>query len=506
MNLSAQDAALLWSDVVVMARDVDEGMIPWLERVTPVSLEQGTMMLTTRQNWTERKIMGEYRNAVERLLQEITLEPIAIDVRIEGSAETAAQESTTAAEPPATRADVDAPTYTSGMSPAMLAGLQVKARTMGVATTPETIPTAEEEHKDDQPAENAVEHDDATPALHGDFTFDTYVVGEANEIAYKMARAVAEQPGSVANPLFIHGPSGYGKTHLLLSIVNYIETHTRGAYRTLYVDANTFVEQYVSEIHVHHTRGEDVMRRYREADVLLVDDVQMFANKQDTMSMFFDLFNRLIMQGKQIVCAADRAPDYLELDPRMRTRFGQGLVVDIKAPTYEMKWAILRSFYERSPLRAITNVDIPDDVFGILAQIGPDNPRVMQGLVTSLIPEAERDPGILTRDGLAAFVGKMHKATQVVDIALIARTVCDHFGVSLEALQSKARTKAISEARQVVMWMTRQLTNSTYEEIGTYLGNRDHATVSYGIATVEKRCADKGYSTMLSQIKKTITE
>ena len=549
MNLSAQDAALLWTDVVEMARDVSEEMLPWLERLSPVSLNDGTMLVSTRQNWTERKVMGEYRPIIENLLREITLEDISLEVVVETATPTGEPAATVQPvapqQPQPTRVPettVVEPTipqdsHRKGLSPAALAGLEMKEKSrqgvyapvggidgtdgpsfskpMSQPTRPSVIdsdavdtpvaePTPTYDAEPPTEATGEPEADNLKSHVGGDFTFDTYVVGEANEIAYKMARAVAEQPGSVANPLFIHGPSGYGKTHLLLSIVDYIEKHTRGAYKTLYVAANTFVEQYVDEIHVKAVRGESVMRKYREADVLLVDDVQMFANKQDTMSMFFDLFNLLILQGKQIVLAADRAPDYLELDPRMKTRFGQGLVVDIKAPTYEMKWAILKSFYERSPLRAISNVEIPDEAFGVIAEIGPENPRVMQGLITSLIPAAESDPSVLTRNGLREFIGRMHKASESVDISTIARKVGERFGVDVEALRGKSRTKNVSDARQVVMWLTRQLTDATYEEIGRYLGGRDHATVSYGINAVEKKSADQGYSYMLTQLKQSM--
>lgn len=144
------------------------------------------------------------------------------------------------------------------------------------------------------------------------------------------------------------GPSGNGKTHLLLSILNYIGEHQHGL-TARYVASNTFVEQYVDDIRNKKLKGREVLKEYRDIDVLLVDDVQFFEDKQESVTTFFDIFNQLMLDGKQIVLAADIPPDYLDLDDRMRTRFGMGLVVDIKAPTYEMKRSILKSFYERCP-------------------------------------------------------------------------------------------------------------------------------------------------------------
>lgn len=644
MNLSADDAAMLWNDVVGMAQDYsDEGLLPWLDRVAPVSLENGVMTLSTRQNWTERKIMSEYRERIEALLYEITMEPIQLAVTVTGSAPRPAaapapatagtipvtpacaevvpagaltgtltsassmfhvkQDAFTEELPPAApaagtpqppasgnpdsvatapalapqpaepqpaaqrlsaaalagaaaanrasfygrpaAADASTPSYVPGLSPAQLAAREVAAaggfgdlpavsepvppvpaaaaepsRDTGVPPVIDTnaIPARESAPSAPVAPSQPVEAEEVVPILDDgsmpasavssgftDFNFDTYIVGEANSIAFNMARAVAEQPGSVPNPLFIWGPSGNGKTHLLLSILNYIYAHQPNM-RARYVPTNTFVEQYVDDIRNKKLKGSEVLREYRDIDVLLVDDVQFFEDKQESVSTFFDIFNQLILDGKQIVLAADVPPDYLSLDDRMRTRFGMGLVVDIKAPTYEMKRSILRSFYERCRERmAWCGVEIPPKLFDVMAQLAPNSPRNMQGLVTSLMIKADTNPSILSPEGIKGAVSGLFKSTEVVSVPSIIKTVSDAYGVSIEDIKGKSRARSISEARQVVMWMARQLTDESYENIGAELGGRDHSTVYYGISTIEKRSLeDKSYSYKLERLKKEI--
>ncbi len=610
MNLSAEDAAMLWSDVAGMAHDgPDPSIIPWIERLAPVSLENDVMTVSTRQNWTAKKIMGEYRPIIEDILREITLEPITLNVIVDSpivpretstnaavvppaamdasvnpnpSAQPVVEEAVEAPEietpipaavPEPQPADNPAPVeqrpsaaaligaanrsktasalgaeaataYTPGLTPAQAlarANLETQecaqrsimepAETHGFAepvmppvidsraiVQPETPAAVIDREESPEPTAFAPAVDSPVPILDDgampasaittgftDFSFDTYIVGEANSIAYNMAQAVAEQPGSVPNPLFIWGPSGNGKTHLLLSILNYIGEHQHGL-TARYVASNTFVEQYVDDIRNKKLKGREVLKEYRDIDVLLVDDVQFFEDKQESVTTFFDIFNQLMLDGKQIVLAADIPPDYLALDDRMRTRFSMGLVVDIKAPTYEMKRSILKSFYERCRGRMQwCKADIPDWLFDTMARLAPDNPRNMQGLITSLMIKADTDPSVLSLDGIKSAINDLFKTTVAVSLDLIIKKVSESYEVSIEDMKGQSRTRAISEARQIAMWMSRQLTDESYETIGEALGGRDHSTVYYSISKVEKKIeADKSYSYKLDRLRNEI--
>ncbi len=582
MNLSVEDAKLLWDDVVEMAHDCDDAsVVPWLERLSPVSLEDNVLTVSTRQNWTARKTMGEYREVIESLLHEITLENVTLSVVVVmGGAQPDAQvagtsvsSSTTSAIPSMMERSLEQSanmqidtlvspygemehsmednaggTVESHRSAAALAGAAAAGRAFSPVTRkrtalspiadgaaraaaamqptdpaprpqeppadlPASIPTFAEtpvmdmsgasEQPLEAPAGGAAEDRPAS-----DLRFDTYIVGEANKLAYSMARAVAEQPGTMPNlnPLFIWGPSGNGKTHLLHSIENYIAEH-QPAMHVLFVNSNEFVENYIDDIRNKRLRGTEVLKAYRGVDVLLVDDVQFFEAKQESVTTFFDIFNQLKDHGKQVVLAADTPPDYLELDDRMRTRFGSGLVVDVKAPTYEMKRSILKSYYDRYRSRMDwCTAEIPSDLFDLIAQLAPNNPRTMQSLMTSILVRAASDPSTLTPEGIKETVKTQFKSAEEVSVDSILHVVTAAYDVTEADIRSKSRKKKISEARQVAMWMARTLTETSYDEIGRQLGGRDHATVYYSISVVEKRTEeDKSYLYKLERLKEEIT-
>lgn len=578
MNLSAEDAKLLWDDVVEMAHDCgDASVVPWLERLSPVSLVDSVLTVSTRQNWTARKTMGEYRQVIESLLREITLEDVALSVVVTtsgaqpGAQPVPAPAPSTAPTTPSTVEylpeqpantqidDLVAPygemerpmeegaggAVEPHRSAAALAGAAAAGRAFSPVTRkrtalspvaddaartavqaaeaapraqeapadlPASIPTfaeapAGEPYAAEQPLEAAA-GGAAEDRPASDLRFDTYIVGEANKLAYSMARAVAEQPGTMPNlnPLFIWGPSGNGKTHLLHSIENYIAEH-QPAMHVLFVNSNEFVENYIDDIRNKRLRGTEVLKAYRGVDVLLVDDVQFFEAKQESVTTFFDIFNQLKDHGKQVVLAADTPPDYLELDDRMRTRFGSGLVVDVKAPTYEMKRSILKSYYDRYRSRMDwCTAEIPSDLFDLIAQLAPNNPRTMQSLMTSILVRAASDPSTLTPEGIKETVKTQFKSAEEVSVDSILHVVTAAYDVTEADIRSKSRKKKISEARQVAMWMARTLTETSYDEIGRQLGGRDHATVYYSISVVEKRTEeDKSYLYKLERLKEEIT-
>ena len=600
-----QDAQYLWADMLDEARSKgQDDLIAWLERARPVSFDGTVMRLATKQKWAARNLTGRYREAVEALMAEITMEPVTLEVEVEGgiempaptmiaAASAAAPDAAMSAPQPGERTDMQvqpqetpqAAPQTSAETPAVMAAMQPlapieptagpsyahgeapcaqpqpvpaapaplsaaalagKMSTTGrprihsrilsgevpmptPATQPVSAAPAPTSMSRFQPSvstsventairsateaaasqpipvlEEGVEQKDEVKAQSStDFTFDTYVVGDSNQIAYRLAMNVAEQPdGSLFNPLFIWGPSGNGKTHLLLAIQSYIALH-QPRVRVQYVSAQMFINQYVEEVQVRKLRGNDVLRSMRNVDVLLLDDIQLFKQKMESVTALFEIFNNFILAGnKQIVLAADRAPDYLDLDPRLTTRFSQGMVADIQAPTWEMKLSILKSLYERYRTRnGVGGARISDANFEVIAQHCPDNPRQMTGLVNSIMMRAEFDPNLLTPDGIRAYIDSQFNIEAEISLDKIIDAVTKEYGVTYEQITSRSRTKDIKEARQVYMWLANQLTDETYQSIGDVVG-LNHATITHGIKVInEKRNADHGYARQLEDFK-----
>ena len=322
------------------------------------------------------------------------------------------------------------------------------------------------------------------------YTFDTFVVGEANRMAFEVARAAAEGDKLPGNPVFIYSKSGLGKTHLLLSILNYIRTNRPGV-EVVYATSNGFVEDYVDEMQNRRVRGKEVMKRYRTCDVLLVDDVQFFVKKQESVTTFFDIFNSLTMAGKTIVLSADEPPDYLQLDDRIKTRFSMGTVLDIAQPSYELKRMILQSTYDRrrsevSWLRG----DLVSQQLDWIAEYSPNNIREMQGFLNRvMLRSSQGQGGVVSEDQIKAIRDEIFQSERKVEIPTIIKFVAKEYGVSESDVRGQRRTKMVSEARQVSMWLARQMTDDSYQSIGNYF-SRDHSTVYNSIMKIDKMSQD----------------
>lgn len=366
------------------------------------------------------------------------------------------------------------------------------------APTPEAVPAP-------QPSA-AVPTPQPSPEPLSEFTFDTFVVGEANRMAFDAARTMAEEEIVPYNPLFLYSKPGLGKTHLLRAIQNYVQMYRPGI-RVLYAESNVLAENYVDDITVKKLRGSEVLRRYREADVLLIDDVQFLKNKKETQVTFFDIFNQLRDSGKHIVLAADEAPDYLELDERLKQRFGMGLVIDIAMPSHELKQTILRNYAQTYATQTarLRGVELTEDALDYMAELSPNNIREMQGFLKRVMMEQSSAPTTqLTHERIKAVRDKLFKTSRRVDIAMIIDVVCEDFGVTSADVRGKGRTKLVSEARQVTMWLARQMTDESYQAIGNHFG-RDHSTVTTSVKKIEGLSQDDPtYLNRLEQLKKRV--
>ncbi len=319
--------------------------------------------------------------------------------------------------------------------------------------------------------------------LNPKYTFDQFVVGAGNQFAHAAARAVADNPAKAYNPLFIYGDVGLGKTHLLHSIGARIRQNNPSA-RICYVSSEQFTNEVINSI--RYDRMVDFRARYRNVDVLIIDDIQFISGKDRTQEEFFHTFNTLYEAERQIVLSSDRFPKQMpDIEKRLRSRFEWGLIADIQPPDLETKIAILQKKAETE------GIDLPSDVSLLLATHINSNVRELEGALIRLGAYASltgREITVdLARQNLRDLIKESRK---ILSVEEIQQTVGRHFHVKVADLKAKKRTKELVLPRQVSMHLCRQLTDRSYPDIGRSFGGRDHTTVMHACRQVEKMMAD----------------
>ena len=346
--------------------------------------------------------------------------------------------------------------------------------------------------------------------LNPKYTFDTFVVGGNNNFAHAASLAVAESPGEVYNPLFLYGGVGLGKTHLMHSIAHFI-LDKNPKKKVLYVTSETFTNELIEALKMGKTSGNEsaiskFRDKYRNNDVLLIDDIQFIIGKESTQEEFFHTFNHLHTSGKQIIISSDKPPKDIEtLEARLRTRFEWGLIADISAPNYETRMAILQKKIE---LDQLEKYNIPKDVLKYIAENVKTNIRELEGSLNKLIAlyklnhEGEIDIP-LAAEALKDIISSDNK--REVTPELILDIVADHFGITVADLKSNKRNADIAFPRQIAMFLIRTMTESSLKAVGIILGGKDHSTVKYGIekiASEEKK--DETLNNTINIIRKKI--
>ena len=316
-------------------------------------------------------------------------------------------------------------------------------------------------------------------------TFDTFVVGSNNTLAHAAALAVAESPlQSGFNPLFIYGGSGLGKTHLIHAIAHYIRDNSPSL-NVLYVTSEQYTNDIVnamSNAKQDRTLLESIKRKYREVDVLMVDDVQFIIGKDRTQEEFFNTFNTLYEQGKQIILTSDKHPNQMEhLDDRYRSRFNWGLPVDIKPPEYETRLAVLNKRNEESPIK------LKEEILKFLAENIKTNIRDLEGAYNKIILRAKLQHCDINLNMAMDDIKDLILTDEKVKITndYIINIIIEHYGVSLEEITSMNRSKKIAKVRFICIYMCRKLTNSSYSEIGDKVG-KDRTSAMHGYNKIEK--------------------
>lgn len=324
--------------------------------------------------------------------------------------------------------------------------------------------------------------------LNKNYTFDTFVVGESNKFAQAAALAVAENPGKMYNPLFIYGNSGLGKTHLMHAIGNYIEEKHKK--RVLYVTCDQFLEDFMGLSRKNNINNNNLdymeffKSKYRDIDVLIIDDIQFLGGATASQQEFFHTFNNLHNDSKQIIVSSDRSPDDLKfLEDRLRTRFCWGLQVDIAPPEFELKVAIIRKKLNGEKLK------INDDVINFIASNVGNDVRQLEGSITRLVAYSVimgvNNPTLeFAMEALKEFT-KKPSGTDQNNIRRIQKSVANFYKISYEDIKSNKRPPNIAIPRQVAMYLCRKLTNESFERIGIEFGGKNHATVMHSCNKIE---------------------
>lgn len=336
-------------------------------------------------------------------------------------------------------------------------------------------------------------------SLNPNYTFDQFVVGGSNRMAHAAALSIADRPGQTYNPLFIYGGTGVGKTHLVQAIGNAL-LQKKPRPKVLYFSIEKFVNEFIESMRFRNMN--DFKKRYRTADVLIVDDIQFIAGKESTQEEFFHTFNELHASGRQIIICSDRPPrEIASLADRLTSRFEGGLTVDINPPDFETRSAIIRAKADQ------LEIDLSSEVADFIASLAPDNIRALEGIMLKLksLSLSSTPLTLQTVQGLFHNQVESQLSVRKLNPNQIVKIICETYGVTLKDLTGKSRTQTLVVPRQLAMYVLRQDSGLNLESIGQLLGGRDHTTVMHGIEKVTKLLkSDEQTQEAVAAIRQTI--
>jgi chromosomal replication initiator protein len=450
----------------------------WLANSKPVTLHESTAIVAVPDDFTRGQLETRLRPDLERILTESFGRDIRIAVTVDSSLDPDTAEQPAPSPPPPLQLHTEPPAAVAiGTAPSPSFEQRVLDRRADQPTLPTGQPSS--------PAAAGAVSDQPEARLNPKYTFETFVIGSSNRFAHAAAVAVAEAPGKAYNPQLIYGDSGLGKTHLLHAIGHYVRSLYSGA-RVRYVSSEEFTNDFINAI--RDDKAAQFQRRYRDVDVLLIDDIQFLEGKIQTQEEFFHTFNTLHNANKQIVISSDRAPKRLEaLEDRLRNRFEWGLITDIQPPDLETRIAILRKKAATERLTA------PPEVLEFIASKVQTNIRELEGALIRVTAFASlnRQPVDL---GLAEIVLKdliPEGSKPEVTAAMIMGQTASYFGLSLEDLSGSSRSRVLVTARQIAMYLCRELTDLSLPKIGQQFGGRDHTTVMHAERKIRQLMSER---------------
>lgn len=548
------DAYSLWQDVINLFRE--DGYIPsviaMLEKCTLVSFTHNVLTISTSLNFAYKKLTT-HKDAIVAKMEEAAFEPISLQILFKPFNNDTLNESNTAhmnsqtyvvqtsqesaTTQPSHQVKTDEPTIQNANEASdKLINVQTqitkdeldKLESQDNALIDQYFDQMKTSHMErlnrdhkiisfeTGQVENTIQSE-----IDSKLTFDRFVQGEENQLAYQAANQVAcGSCNQSYNPLFIYGKSGLGKTHLLRAIQNYIIKNdpTRTcAYKT----ATEFIEEYTLAWQKSPLERNALARSYKNIDVLIIDDIQNMRTAAGTIKFFFDTFNSLISNGKQIVCAADRSPQELQLgeskfDERETSRMDSGITISIQVPNYELKLNLINNFYKY--IRHDAEVEhllidfgtITEEQRMYMAKIAGSNIRVIEGFVQTCLINAgkrKKEGRIFSNNDIAQIAATKWKPRQhIPTIEEIQKCIEDTYHISHNDLVGDHRNKELTEPRHICIWLARELTDITLADIGQKFGNRTHATIKHSIAIIEKKKKDRVFYDQLQKLKDILTK
>ena len=455
----------------------------FFSRLQPQAMSDGFLMLTADNDFLKTWVEAHYVSHIQKALKDLKGIDYTVALEVDptqeekrnGSQATEARENDALDRQSSQGKAEEAPSVPSREKPA--------------------VSVVEEREYSSTPVRSMEEDDLLAPT--SSLTFENFVIGESNRMAYSMAVAVAEEPGrQMLNPLFIYGKSGLGKTHLMRAIQNYVN-ETRPDMKTLYVDSADFLSGYV-EATLAHDKQKSSFRNfkshYQDANILLIDDIQYLQGKEQTLDIVFQIFNYMVGEGKQVVLSADRAPKNITMDERYQSRFNSGGTFDIQPPGVETKMGIIKSFI--GEYRVSSNkpdFDLPEDVSRYIAENSGSNIRELKSAVTKII-YAINAFGVeeVSVDKVSQLLENHFSGGAMKKLAIpdIQKEVERYYDVSHQELVGQKRDRKIMHARKIAVYLSREMLDLPYNSIAKHFGNRDHTTIMHSITSVEKMMSE----------------
>lgn len=463
----------VWEQILNKMREqLAKSAFKWLDPVQPLALTSAELVLGTQTGMAKEWISSHYLTILADAVTEVLGSPRQITIKV--------IEEPASSAPPADLPvkDTQSPKKTKGVNPN-----QVNLFNNSPASEE---PAGNEMH--------IVAPGDSS-SLNPKYTFDTFVTGSSNRFAHAAAMAVAESPGRVYNPFFMYGGVGLGKTHLMHAIGNRV-LHNHPEMRVLYVSSEQFTNEIIRSI--QEGNAEKFRQKYRNIDVLLVDDIQFLSGKTSTQEEFFHTFNTLHDAQKQIILSSDRPPREVErLEDRLRSRFEWGLITDIQAPDLETRIAILKNKAQ------LDHFSVPIDVMVYIASRIDSNIRELEGALTRVVAYASLINQPVTTELVTVALKDVfpNNKTKEITMEVIQEIVASYFKIKIDDLHAKKRTRSIAFPRQIAMYLCRELTDTSLPQIGNFFGGRDHTTVIHAYDKISKeKDADMKLNAIINEL------